>query len=205
MNVTLPKATSASIKIHGAMRSESPVLFAAPGGLAARAGLRTQASIRVKLEHAGRTIDATSDPRTKFSFEEIPGRFVVDKITKSMRSLGGASVGTGLLRVSFEHEAVSATTLIELKKNHRVCAVQFAVPQPHPIMRHTAHLSHIVHLTRVGASVVVVISSRTKLVLVVVSPSANVDTSGTVMVVVVATNGRQPVPCRYKAWPSNTR
>ena len=114
VNVSLPKALSATITITGAPGAPKQVMFAAPGGPAARAGLRTRAGIKVELHYADRTIDATSDPRTEFRLGALAGLFQVDKATKTILAVGGAGVGTGVVAVAFQHESVAAEVNIEL-------------------------------------------------------------------------------------------
>lgn len=113
-NVSLPKAMSATVRIEGSTSVESPALFVVPGDPGAAAGLATDAIIVVELEYAGRTIDVTSDPRTKFDLSEVPGMFTVDKAAKQIRSITGAAPGQGLIRVRFDHEAVEAEVLVEV-------------------------------------------------------------------------------------------
>ena len=114
VNVSLPKALSARVRVVGVASAHSPALFVQPDSVPTTAGFAASASIVVELQYADRMVDATSDPRTKFNLSAVAGMFTVDAASKLLSAVGGGSVGKGIVRVSFGHEDVVAEVMVEL-------------------------------------------------------------------------------------------
>ena len=113
VNVSLPRAKSARVRIVGTASDHAPALFVATGGAASAAGLASSAKIIVELVYADRVIDATSDPRTHFNLSDVAGMLEIDQARKMIRSVDGARNGNGVVRVWFDHESVAAEVSVE--------------------------------------------------------------------------------------------